>query len=109
VLETPVILRGKTNPGAAVKINNKLVETGSDVLLLRLLDLKAGKNSFTVNASLNGKQSNQLCTYEYHPELELFVQNIENEMEVSSKNIQLDISVSENAQFSVNGKAGRSM
>jgi hypothetical protein len=43
---------------------------------------------------------------DYRPKLELTVGNIENNMEVSSKNLQLDITVSENAKFSVNGKAG---
>lgn len=106
VLETPVILRGKTKPGATVKINSKTIETGSDGAFAEMLNLKPGKNSFSVDASINGKQVNQQCTYEYHPKLELSVQNIENNMEVTSKNIYLDILVSENAEFSVNGKKG---
>ncbi|MBN1601114.1 MAG: FecR domain-containing protein [Chitinispirillaceae bacterium] len=106
VLETPVILRGKTKPGATVKINDKTVETGSDGIFAEMLDLKPGENSFNVDALINGKHVNQRCTYEYHPKLELSVQNIENNMEVSSKNIKLDISVSENAEFSINGKTG---
>lgn len=106
VMETPVILRGKTTPGASVKISNKKIETGSDGSFAEMLELKPGKNTTNINASLNGKQINQTHILEYHPKLELSVQNIENNMEVSSKNIQLDISVSENAKFSVNGKAG---
>jgi hypothetical protein len=106
VSESPVILRGKSTAGATVKVNNKSVETGSDGVFAEMLELKAGKNIFTINASLNGKVANQQCIIEYHPKLELSVQNIENNMEVSSKNIQLDITVSENAKFSLNGKEG---
>ncbi|HEX2958439.1 MAG TPA: FecR domain-containing protein [Chitinispirillaceae bacterium] len=106
VLETPVIIRGKTTAGASLKIANKTVDVGADGAFAEILDLKPGKNTFSVNSFYNGKNVTQQFTIEYHPKLELSVQNIENNMEVTSKNIKLDISVSENAKFSVNGKEG---
>ncbi len=106
VMETPVIIRGKTTAGALLKVAGKTVEVGADGSFAEMLDLTPGKNTFTISATLNKKNTSQQYSIEYHPKLELSVQNIENNMDVISKNIQLDISVSENAKFSVNGKEG---
>jgi antitoxin component of MazEF toxin-antitoxin module len=106
VMETPVIVRGKTNAGAILKVAGKTVEVGTDGSFAEIIDLKPGKNTLAISSTLNKKSTSQQLTLEYHPKLELTVQNIENNMEVTSKNIQLDISVSENAKFSVNGKEG---
>jgi hypothetical protein len=106
VTETPVIVRGKTIAGALVKVAGKTVEVGTDGSFAEIIDLKPGKNTFVITSALDKKSTSQQLTLEYHPKLELSVQNIENNMEVTSKNIQLDISVSENAKFSVNGKEG---
>jgi hypothetical protein len=106
VMETPVIIRGKTIAGALLKVAGKTVEVGTDGSFADMLDLKTGKNIFAISSVLNGQNASQQFILEYHPKLELSVQNIENYMEVTSKNIQLDISVNENAKFSVNGKEG---
>lgn len=104
--KTPVQLKGKSTPGAKVTVGGGAVDVTKDGSFLKTVDLKPGKNNIVITAEKNGVQQTQTVVYEYRVPLRLDVNNLEDGMEVTSKTIQLSISVSEGARWSVNGIPG---
>jgi hypothetical protein len=71
-----------------------------------MVTLKKGQNSIQVNAVLGTERMSKTVLVTYRPPLIITINNANDNMEVSSLEFELDIDVSEGAQFSVNGITG---
>ena len=106
IKESPVMIRAKSAPGASISINNKSGEITHDGNFAEMIDLKPGTNMLQLKATLKNYTASATLNLEYRPELGLHIANLENNMEVSSRTIQLDITVTDGARYAVNGKEG---
>lgn len=102
--ETPVVVTGKTSPNATAVVSGEEASVSSDGSFAAVVDLSAGTNAITIRVSSDNETADKRLTVEYHPPIYINVSNIVDNMEVSSQTMELDIEVSEGAQFSVNGK-----
>jgi hypothetical protein len=107
VKETPALVKGKAGKDASVEVGGKEVVLERDGSFSSLVDLVLGKNTITVTARRGGLVKTVDLKIDYHPALNLNVTNIIDNMEVSSREITVDVEVNEGAKFSVNGKEGQ--
>jgi len=106
VKETPVVIKGKSKFGATVVILDKVIDVGNDGTFSSMIDLKPGTNIFPVFADYKGIVNTIELNVEYRPPVLLNVNNLTNNMEINSRDITVDLEVSEGARFSVNGREG---
>lgn len=109
VNETPVVVTGKTVPGATAYVGQSETPVGSDGYFAGMVPLEPGVNSIPIRVSFQGEEEQMTVGIEYRPELTLDLRNLVDGMRVASAQIELDIALTEGAMFSVNGTEGQSV
>lgn len=104
--QTPLLVSGRTAPGALVTLGGRGVTVGSEGSFSEYIEMRPGTNTVEAIAVLGGESKSAAVTVEYQPPLFLNVANIIDNMEVVSAELRLDIEVTEGARFSVNGVTG---
>jgi hypothetical protein len=106
ITQTPVFVRGKTIPGVRVALAGKEAAVGSDGGFSDFVELHPGSNTIPAVARRGAESKTAALTVVFRPPLFLNVTNIIDNMEVVSSELDLDVEVSDGAQYSINGKTG---
>jgi hypothetical protein len=106
VTQTPLMIRGIATPGSLVTIAGKEVAVAGNGTFSDFFELQPGTNTIQVAAILGETIQNFALTVTYQPPLFLNVTNIIDNMEVTAQELNLEIELTEGADYSVNGVKG---
>ncbi|MBD3393243.1 MAG: hypothetical protein GF418_14060 [Chitinivibrionales bacterium] len=99
--ESPVTVKGTTEPGAKVTCGEQSATAGNDGAFSLSVDLTVGTNEVTVKAESEDLSKSTTLILEYKPQLTLSVKNITDNMEVMAPELSVEVEVSDGAEFSI--------
>jgi hypothetical protein len=106
ITQTPLLVRGTTISGAIVTVGGKEVSVAADGSYSDFVELRPGVNTLQIAAIHGNRVNNVGVTVTYQPPLVVNVTNIIDNMEVIAKELQIDVELTEGAEYSVNGVKG---
>jgi hypothetical protein len=108
VTQTPLLIRGTTPKNALVTLAGKEIPVAADGSFSDFQELQPGTNTIQIAAMRGEEVKNLGITVIYQPPLFLNVTNIIDNMDVIAQELQLEIELTEGAEYSVNGAKGAS-
>ncbi|MBN2037752.1 MAG: hypothetical protein JW768_13505, partial [Chitinispirillaceae bacterium] len=106
VTQSPVLVRGRTSRGALVTLAGKEAAVAADGSFSDFVEMQPGNNTIQVAAMRGEEVTNLALAITYQPPLFLNVTNIIDNMVVVAPELQLEIELTEGAEYSVNGVKG---
>ncbi len=96
-----VTVQGATAPGASVRIGDLAVSAGMDGAFAGEITLEPGVNAVTIVAQNAEARQTAELSLEWYPPLSFQPRNLSDNMEVASSELNVDLELSEGAQYSM--------